>query len=173
MFGKKKKVEIEPISVMKCNKRFVAAYSEHPFTESSKEFPDYVFSSENGLYWCVRIGMIEIPWGFGEKGVGFSANGSVWLKRKNLSASLTFDGSGFKFIKVGNIFYLYELELGSDGFYGFSADMRDRLLPEIRKSAIEAGQKEVFKEKLKTFCERDAVKKILGSSLEIVSISIN
>ena len=130
MFWKSKRVSVIN------GKRFIAAYSTKPFAESKKQsaYPDYCFYEADGLYWCVRVGDIEIPWGFGDDGNGYSANGSIVASRRNVDAS-SFDGKGLPFTKDGEISYLYESEFINNTFEGFSMYMRDKLLGCIREIA--------------------------------------
>ena len=122
----------KPITVMR-GKKFVAAYSEYPFVEakSGADYPDFSFHESGGLYWCVRVGDIDIPWGIGGDDIGFKANGFVKVSRRNVSA-VTFDGRGFEYKRVGDVFYLYESELGDDGFFGFSPFMQRFLIRAIK-----------------------------------------
>jgi hypothetical protein len=130
MFWKSKRVSVIN------GKCFIAAYSTKPFAESKKQslYPDYSFYESDGLYWCVRVGNIEIPWGFGDDGNGYCANGSAIVSRRNVDAS-SIDGKGFPFTKEGEIYYLYESEFTGNSFEGFSMYMRDALLVYIREIA--------------------------------------
>ena len=76
------------VSVMN-GKRFIAAYSPCPMKEAkdNSRYPDYTFHTVENMNWCVRVGDIEIPWGFGSDRFGFYANGKILLSRKNVSAS--------------------------------------------------------------------------------------
>ena len=51
-------------------KRFVAAYSEKAFVEAknSARYSDYTFHELGGMNWCVRVGDIDVPFGFGGEG---------------------------------------------------------------------------------------------------------
>ena len=151
----------EPVMVMN-GKRFVAAYSARPFLEGmietgaiiktlkwsgEKEIPDYkLYQEKDGTYWCVRIGDIDVPWGFDSSVNGYWANGVVTVSRMNVGSE-PFDGRGFPFVREGDVFYLYECELGDNGFYGFSIYMRGQLLNSLRKLA-KGMTKEDFETKL-------------------------
>ena len=144
------------VSVMR-GKRFVAAYSAIPFVEAEQTgknervYPDYAFNELEGMYWAVRVGDIEVPWGFGKyDGMAFAANGNFLLSRKNVNAQAFYD-KGLPFVKVGDVDYLYECELFADGFKGFSVYLRGRLLPFLLKIAKNATSEEFAEaaEKLK------------------------
>lgn len=151
----------KPVKVMN-GKRFVAAYSVRPFLEGMSEegvifkklkwsgeteIPDYkCYQEKDGTYWCVRVGDIDVPWGFGSDVNGYWANGVITVSRKNVGKE-PFDGRGLPFVREGDVFYLYECELGDNGFYGFSIYMRERLLNSLRKLA-KGMTKEAFEETL-------------------------
>lgn len=130
MFGFKKRT---PVLQPRAS-GFIAAYSETPFTEEKKKarYPDYTFHKLENLYWCVRVGDIEIPWGFGQAQVGFSAHGSVTVSRRNVSA-VTFDGRGLPYTRIGNVHYL--LNDSDDDAGCFRSFMRDRLVPALQEAA--------------------------------------
>ena len=95
---------------------FIAAYSDFPFAESSPP-PGYSFYCENGVYWCVKAGRIEVPWGFSARDCGFSANGFLVLERARVSA-LTLEKTGFRFTEEDGAFYLYETVADDNGKQG-------------------------------------------------------
>ena len=119
-FGRKK-----PVAVMN-GKRFIAAFSARPFKEAKNggQFPDYTFHEYGNMYWCVRVGDIDVRWGFGNGEV--YANGVITLSRMNVSAA-SFSGKGLPYVKVGEIFYLYEEELKADRVEGFVPYMRKKI----------------------------------------------
>ena len=128
----RKKAKIEPVRVM-CGLPFIAAYSEHPFTESLNHaaYPDYEFCEMDGLHWCVRVGEMQIPWGFGVDATKrYCANGYLVLSRQNVNAE-PFHGKGLPYVRRGKIFYLYECELIDDSLRGFFVFVRSRLLPYV------------------------------------------
>lgn len=156
------------ISVMN-GKRFVAAYSKYPFEEAEgrvDQYPDYVFCGDGkgkeGLYWCVRYGRIEIPWGITFRNGECSANGSLFVSRERVN-EIPFYGEGLPFVKerVGDadVWYLYESEFTGDGFIGFSVYMRECLLPYIRLVAEEMGV-EGFRDAVKTASDCAFMKKV-------------
>ena len=103
IFGKK------PVEVLG-RRGFVAAYSTHPFVEANDnaDYPDYSFYRIGKMHWCVRIGQMKLNWGFGlVHCVPFAANGEITLSRKNVSGE-SFDGRGFRYTKLGEVFYLDE-----------------------------------------------------------------
>lgn len=116
------------------NRAFVAAFSSKPFKEAKRAFPDYSFFESEGVFWCVRIGEFNIPWGFSSNGIGFSANGYIVVSRGNVDAT-SLDGKGLPFVKQGEVSYLYESEIIDDRFEGFSIYLRDALLRRIREIA--------------------------------------
>ena len=136
----------QPISVMG-SKRFVAAYSEYPFTEANNgaDYPDYSFHKVGNLYWCVRVGDIDVPWGFGDESIGFRANGTVKISRRNVSA-VTFDGRGFDYKRAGEINYLYESELGANGFVGFVPYVQRTVIRCLKEIASKSGMEKFTKE---------------------------
>ena len=120
-------------------KPFVAAYSPLPFSEDKGQYPDYAFHSVEGMNWCVRVGSIIVPWGFSKRDVGFSANGVFVLTRANVSAA-TLDTKGFRYVKEGDVFYLYESEIDENGeFYGFSVTIKEALMPSFKQLARQGG----------------------------------
>ncbi|MBR4942743.1 MAG: hypothetical protein IKZ28_01820 [Clostridia bacterium] len=143
-------------------KRFVAAYSRYPFEECMKkegtifkklkwsdetEIPDYqcFYNEADKTYWCVRVGEIEIPWGFGADVNGeYWANGLILVSRQNVGKE-PFDGRGLPFTTEGEVTYLYECELTDNGFKGFSIYMRERFLNAIKRMAKDLPQAEFEK----------------------------
>lgn len=112
--------------------RFIAAYSDLPFDEAkhANAYPDYSFFDKDGLHWCVRIGNIEIPWGIGDNGRGYAANGTVTASRLSVD-STAFNKKGLPYTRVGDVYYLYENEFIGNGFEGFAPYMSARLLAHI------------------------------------------
>ena len=156
------------------SKRFIAAYSEHPFSESKKQasYPDYYFYYADGLHWCVRVGEIEIPWGVRNQKSGYSANGSIFVSRRNVDASL-FDGKGFPFKKIGKISYLYESEFTSGGFEGFADYIREKLIGCIYDLSDNVGPDE-FKIAMEGLKDNPNVKSTLKEHMiEFKSVSIS
>ena len=98
MFGIKKRIPVMQAP------RFFAAYSTHPFIEEKDKarYPDYAFEHLGGMYWCIRIGDINVPFGFGKRIDSFRASGLVTLSRRNVSAA-TVDGLGLPRVQVGEI----------------------------------------------------------------------
>lgn len=146
-----------------CGKRFVAAFSESPFVEErdGARYPDYSFHTVEGMHWCVRIGDIEVPWGFApdeHAGIGFSAFGVITVSRRNVSA-VTFDGRGLPYVRRGEIFYLFENEF-ENGFFGFSIYLRDRLLGSIKALAADKTA-DAFREALPALDRLEAVRRTL------------
>lgn len=145
---------------------FVAAYSERPFQEEkrSASYPDLLFSTYKKMYWCVRTGDIEVFWGLdGENGVDFRAHGRIVVSRKRVNPS-SFEGKGFEYVNRDGIHYLYECELGMDGYFGYSVYLRDLFQNRLEEIARESSPEE-FSEALKDF-ERDiAVREILNSNM--------
>lgn len=128
--------KVNPVRVMS-GKRFVAAYTPLPIAEEQNraQYPDYAFGEVNGMSWCVRVGEIEVPWGFGKsEGLDYSASGSFTVSRRNLGAE-SFDGKGMPYVKCGEVFYLYECEIGDDGLRGFNIYLRNRLMPDLLRIA--------------------------------------
>lgn len=127
------------VSVM-CGEPFVAAYSRHPFTEArcGGSYPDYVFDSYGGLYWCVRVGEIEIPWGVGYDELGFGANGSITVRRRNVNAA-SLDMKGIPQTQLGEISYLFVNRVSASGREGFARYIEPQLLPFIRAVADKHG----------------------------------
>ena len=123
---------IRKVSVMN-GKPFVCAYSKRRFREACHTgiYPDHTFHSQGDMHWCVRVGDITVPWGFGDCGGGYSANGTVTLSRLNVDEA-SFCGRGLPFRKDGEIFYLYESELTETGFEGFAPFIRDRIVPHLK-----------------------------------------
>ncbi len=168
MFWKTKRVSVIN------GKRFIAAYSTKPFVEAKKQnvFPDYCFYESDNLYWCLRVGDIEIPWGFGDDGRGYSANGSVIVSRRNVDAS-SLDGKGLPFIKEGDISYLYESEFINNTFEGYSMYLRDKLLVHIREIAKRVSAEEfpnILESSLKNDPEVAALLKLNMLMLKSVNI---
>ena len=132
MFGIKKRIPVMQAP------RFFAAYSTHPFTEEKDKarYPDYAFERLGGMYWCVRIGDIDVPFGFGKRIASFRASGLVTLTRRNVSAA-TVDGLGLPRVQVGEICYFFEERYGNES--GFIEFMQDRLTPEIAEAAAKLG----------------------------------
>lgn len=159
LFGKK------PIEVMK-NCEFVAAYSEHPFAEEKNEarYPDYSFHKVDGMHWCVRIGEIKIPWGFGLNTAPFIANGEITVSRKNVSAS-SLDGHGFDYERVGDIFYLSEEK--------YISKIKPTILDLLRSFAKESSA-QTFKTDLLSISEYPRMKRFLEESrLTLSSVIVN
>lgn len=124
MFGFKKKV-----SVMN-GKPFIAAYSDKRFKESKSRVahPDHTFHDSDGAHWCVRVGDVKVPWGVGDQGKGYSANGTLTVSRLNVDEA-SFTGRGLPFVKEGDVFYLYEMIEGQDDeMIGFVPYIRDEVL---------------------------------------------
>ena len=142
-------------SVFDIGKPFIAAYSKKPFAESknSGDYPDYRFFYSGGLYWCVRIGNIDIPWGIADNGRGFCANGSITVSRLRVDAT-SIDGKGYPFVKKGNILYLFEYELSKFTFEGFTTRIRDQILVIIQRIADETSA-ENFPSKLENELRKD------------------
>ena len=119
-------------------KKFIVAYSSKPFCEAKKRdiYPNYSFFESDGLYWCVRVGELEVPWGIGASSTGgrFSANGTIVVSRQNVDAS-SFDGKDLMFTKCGDIYYLYESELVNGRFEGYVIYLRDAFLATIGRIA--------------------------------------
>lgn len=111
---------------------FIAAYSDLPFAEAkhANSYPDYSFFDKDGIHWCVRIGNIDIPWGIGDNGRGYAANGTITVSRLSVD-STNFNKKGLPYTRVGDVYYLYESEFTGNGFVGFAPYLRDRLLPHI------------------------------------------
>ena len=130
MFGFKKRTEVLGPQAA----GFIAAYSERPFREEKNkaQYPDYTFHKLKNLYWCVRVGDIVIPWGFGRDQVGFAAHGSFTVSRRNVSA-VTFDGRGLPYTRIGDVYYLLNENDGDGGC--FRDFMRDRLTPALQTVA--------------------------------------
>ena len=84
----------------------------------------------DGIHWCVRIGNIDIPWGIGDNGRGYAANGTITVSRLSVD-STNFNKKGLPYTRVGDVYYLYESEFTGNGFVGFAPYLRDRLLPHI------------------------------------------
>ena len=105
MFFRKRKKILQRVM---CHDQFIAAYSKDPFFEEKEKmsFPDYVFYECGGLHWCVRVGEIEIPWGFGNAQLGFGANGSLIVKRRNVAAD-SLDMKGIAPVQIGSISYIF------------------------------------------------------------------
>ena len=97
---------------------FVAAYTDcEDGIDSTYVHPNYALATEPGTdgdapyTWCVRFGVIEVPWGIGaDESGGFKAHGALYVSREMLDGS-TFVGRGFEFVKRGEVNYLYESEL--------------------------------------------------------------
>ncbi|MBO5363458.1 MAG: hypothetical protein J6A46_03940 [Clostridia bacterium] len=155
-----KRNQNEPVKVMN-GKPFVAAYSNRPFEEGMSAqgvlfktlkwddqttIPDYqcYYDENTSKYWCVRVGDIDVPWGFGADENGYWANGLLSFSRKNMSEE-TFDGKGLPFERVGDVYYLYECELGDGGFYGFSVYIRDKMLDFLKQLAWRTSKEEFRK----------------------------
>ena len=137
LFNRRKK---SPPSVMR-GEPFICAYSEYPFleTKSKSQYPDYVFDKYDGLYWCMRVGEIEIPWSFIDDDLGFGANGSLIVKRRNVNAA-SFDMKGIECTKVGDIQYVFVNHVTDQGRQGFVKYLTPRLQPIIRKIAERIGR---------------------------------
>ena len=132
MFGIKKRIPVMQAP------RFFAAYSTHPFTEEKDKarYPDYAFERLGGMYWCVRIGDIDVPFGFGKRISSFRASGIVTLTRRNVSAA-TVDGLGLPRVQVGDVCYFFEDRYGNEG--GFIEFMQDRLNPILAEAGNALG----------------------------------
>ncbi len=119
---------------------FVAAYSEHPFYEDTVGalYPDYAFEKSGGLYFCVRVGEIEIPWGFGDPALGFGANGTVIVRRRNVGAD-SLRTMGIPFTRVDDIHYAFINHITDGGLDGFTKYLEPRMLPIIREYAASLG----------------------------------
>ncbi|MBE6633757.1 MAG: hypothetical protein E7620_05390 [Ruminococcaceae bacterium] len=138
---------------------FLAAYSEHPFEERRVDAPDYTFHEHEGTYWCVRVGNIEIPWGFGTDS-GIAANGTVTVSRMNLNYA-SFTGKGLPYVCENEVFYLYEAVQDSDGrLHGFVPMMRDRLNAILREIA-NGKDVEELRASLKVLADREDVRALL------------
>ena len=137
LFKRRKK---SPPSVMR-SEPFVCAFSEYPFleTKSKAQYPDYAFDKSDGLYWCVRVGEIEIPWSFVDDELGFGANGSFIVKRRNVNGA-SFDMKGIESTKVGDINYVFVNHVTSEGRQGFVKYFTPRLQPIIRRIAERIGR---------------------------------
>lgn len=141
LFKQKEKTK-EPVRVMS-GMPFIAAYSEHPFEESLRnaKYPDYEFCEVDGLHWCVRVGDIQIPWGFGVASTEkYCANGYIVVSRMNVNAE-PFHGKGLPYVQSGKIFYLYGGELIDNELKGFFVFARTRLLPYIVEVAKQTEPK--------------------------------
>ena len=154
-------------------KRFVAAYSEKAFVEAknSARYSDYTFHELGGMNWCVRVGDIDVPFGFGDEGGGYSAYGTVTVSRKNVSAA-SFDGKGLPYVKEGDIFYLYESEYNGDVYEGFSTFMRDKLTAHVTRIAATSSAEE-FEAEVNKLGEIPAVRELLDEhKLKIKSVTV-
>lgn len=127
------------ISVM-CGEPFIAACSRFPFLESKRGagYPDYVFDEYDGLYWCVRVGEIDIPWGFGDDSLGFGANGTLTVRRRNVNAA-SLDMKGIAHTKLGDVSYVFVNRVTESGREGFVRYFEPRLLPIIKDVAERYG----------------------------------
>ena len=123
-----------------CGEPFIAACSRYPFLESKGggSYPDYVFDKYGGLYWCVRVGEIDIPWGFGDGSLGFGANGSITVRRRNVNAA-SLDMKGITHTQLGDVSYVFVNRLTPSGREGFARHLEPRLLPIIRDIARRHG----------------------------------
>ncbi len=137
MFHRKRKKILQRVM---CREPFVAAYSSEPFFEmkDGASYPDYVFDEHGGLYWCVRVGEIEIPWGFGDEALGFGANGSLIVKRRNVDAA-SFDMKGTPQARVGDISYVFVNRATERGREGLARYLEPRLIPIIKELASRCG----------------------------------
>ncbi|MBP3309174.1 MAG: hypothetical protein J6L90_07015 [Clostridia bacterium] len=137
MFFRKRKNNLQRVM---CREPFIAAFSDKPFYEAQDgaAFPDFVFCEYDGHFWCVRIGEFEILWGFGDRQLGFGANGSVILKRHNMNAA-TFDMKGIPTTRVGEISYMFINRITDRGREGFAKYLEPRLLPHIVDIARRSG----------------------------------
>ncbi len=135
-------------------KPFVAAYTtaERGF-EDGDIHPSYQLAQRSdkrgkAFHWCVRYGYIEIPWGIGaDETAGFKAHGVMYVKRGKIDAS-TFDGKGFEFERVGDVYYLYENELIDGAFRGFSVYIRALIMPLIREIALSSIDESDFRTRI-------------------------
>ncbi len=141
-----------------------AAYSDVPFEEAEKDYPDFAFWQTGKTYWVARIGELHVPWGFGCAECGFYANGVIKLCLGNKQAAL--DGKGFRYKQEENgVWYLYQNMFMGNGFEGFTIALRDEFLPILKEIAKEAKTPEEFKKALKNFGAREDVQRILSQDL--------
>jgi len=148
------------VALMK-NKRFVAAFSEFPFEEErgGAQLPDYTFHEYGNMHWCVRVGDISVGWGFGNGRV--YANGYAVLSRLNVNAA-SFSGKGLPYVKLGDVYYLYEYETDAKGNdYGFCPYMRQRLNSAIR-SVAEGREASELKPLIQEIGEHPDIKELLA-----------
>ncbi len=150
---------------------FVAAYSEHPFAEARARHPDYTFHEQDGTHWCIRVGDLQIPWGFCTED-GLFANGVATVSRMNVNEA-SFTGRGLPYVREGEIFYLYESYFNeSDELKGFAPFLRERLAEIMREIAAESGE-EGLRQGLKAMGEREDVRRLLREHrLELRSILV-
>lgn len=153
---KKKKA----VSVMNAKKFFVA-YSEYPFLEEKNGYPDYEFQTVANLHYCVRVGDLNVPWGFGSyDGIGYAANGEIHFARKNVGVQ-TFHGKNLPYEKVGDVFYLPECEFYGEKYHGYTIYLRDHIIPIIKKIAKERDADGFERELSEEFSRLEEVQQLM------------
>ncbi len=171
MFFRKRASNLQRVM---CNEPFIAAYSNSPFYEArdGAAFPDYVFDDYGGLHFCLRVGELEMLWGFGDKELGFGANGSLIVKRRNVDAS-SLDMKGIPVTRVGEICYIFVNRVTERGREGFARYLEPRLLPHIKDIARRYG-KEGFSEALPSeLIKNEELRALLDEhGMDIVSASV-
>ncbi len=166
------------------SKGLFVAYSDskHPFVGPKEAAPPHYFKYDaDGKQWLIRMGEIEVPWGFSADITEgrYAANGSILLERANVAEipkGLNFEACG----EGENMFYChYDLSFKNDdadpGFVGYAVYLRDRFIGLIKAAAQTRSAKEfeafmrgekVYRDERSVFTQGFAVDKAVQALLD-------